>query len=524
MKKITLALVAVLLVMGMTQCKKEQPTPTPEPTPDGETVYISMKVDDGGSKHIVYPGTGAYVFQTGDKIYVGNNGKYVGTLTYNDGRFSGSITNPSTTDYLHFYFTGGKTPSTTPTAGSTTSFTVNISSQINNLPVLSYGHSTSKYIDGTTTYTCMLENKCGLVKFKPSIATYETIIVSGMKTVATIDFATPGITPTDATGEVTLYPYTTINWAILLPQEEVVNPTVTIGSFKYPKVTIPAITTNMYYNTGVNIMISPIGAINSVFTINSSGNKVNFSQGNLQYQASSDTWRFAINQFDYIGYDNSNISNTYNGWIDLFGWGTSGWDNGNTYYHPYDSDDTYGGSYGPRGLLSLTGDYAEADWGVHNAISNGSNSTHFWRTLTDAEWKYVLNTRETTSGIRYAKAVVNNVNGIVLLPDDWTEDFYTLNSTNTASADFTNNVISASEWTNHFEFNGAVFLPTTGMRQGTDVPSNPTTVGSYWSSSSLTGGTTYEYARYWYFYRSNLTFSYDSRARGMAVRLVHDVQ
>ena len=126
MKKITLALMAVMLVLGMTQCKKEQPTPTPDPTPDGETVYISMKVDDGG-KHIVYPGTGAYVFEDGDKIYVGNNGHYVGTLTYGNGTFSGSITSPSTSDYLHFYFTGNNAPNSL-TVG-TTDFTVDISDQ-----------------------------------------------------------------------------------------------------------------------------------------------------------------------------------------------------------------------------------------------------------------------------------------------------------------------------------------------------------------------------------------------------------
>ena len=52
----------------------------------------------------------------------------------------------------------------------------------------------------------------------------------------------------------------------------------------------------------------PDGAIGGTFTINPSGNKVFFSQGNLQYQASTNTWRFAENQYDYIGSDNSNIS------------------------------------------------------------------------------------------------------------------------------------------------------------------------------------------------------------------------
>ena len=50
--------------------------------------------------------------------------------------------------------------------------------------------------------------------------------------------------------------------------------------------------------------------------------KVYFAHGNLQYQASTQTWRFAENQYDTIGGANSNISDSYSGWIDLFGWGT----------------------------------------------------------------------------------------------------------------------------------------------------------------------------------------------------------
>ena len=43
------------------------------------------------------------------------------------------------------------------------------------------------------------------------------------------------------------------------------------------------------------------GTLPGLFTINVSGEKVVFSQGNLQYQASTNTWRFAEHQYDYIG-------------------------------------------------------------------------------------------------------------------------------------------------------------------------------------------------------------------------------
>ena len=44
----------------------------------------------------------------------------------------------------------------------------------------------------------------------------------------------------------------------------------------------------------------PAGAVDGKFSINASGDKVYFSQGNLQYQASTQTWRFG-NPWDFVG-------------------------------------------------------------------------------------------------------------------------------------------------------------------------------------------------------------------------------
>ena len=259
----------------------------------------------------------------------------------------------------------------------------------------------------------------------------------------------------------------------------------------------------------------PIGAINGQFTINADGDQVYFSQGNLQYQASTNTWRFADNQYDYVGSDNSNISSSYSGWIDLFGWGTSGWNSGNTYYHPWNSNNSSGSMYGPPGTYSLTESYANADWGVYNPISNGGNIANQWRTLTQPEWDYVFNTRATTSGIRYSKANVNNVNGVILLPDDWSSSTYSLSNTNNSSASFISNTLTASQWST-LEQAGAVFLPAAGDRLGTSVYF----VGSdgyYWSASYLNSSGAYHV----YFGGSDL-FGGDWHDRyfGRSVRLV----
>ena len=265
----------------------------------------------------------------------------------------------------------------------------------------------------------------------------------------------------------------------------------------------------------------PIGAINGLFSV-SANQQVYFSQGNLQYQASTNTWKFAEDQYDYIGSDNSNISSTNSGWIDLFGWGTSGWNSGNTYYQPWSSagydESSDGQLYGPPGQYNLTGSYANADWGVYNPISNGGNQTNQWRTLTQSEWNYVFNTRTTTSGIRYAKANVNNVNGVILLPDDWSTSTYSLNSTNTYNASFSSNTITASQWST-LEQAGAVFLPAAGSRIGTLV-NNVGSSGYYWSASYNFSDRAY----YVFFYGINLSTNYYSyRCSGFSVRLVQDL-
>ena len=242
------------------------------------------------------------------------------------------------------------------------------------------------------------------------------------------------------------------------------------------------VTSNATYVAHFNLLQAPVGAINGLFTINSNGDQVWFSQGNLQYQASTNTWRFAENQWDYVGTqtpdnlgyfggtvpdsDNSGISQSYNGWIDLFGWGTSGREHGAECYQPWSSshsaNDYY--AYG-NSIYNLFDQTGQADWG-YNAISNGGHSINTWRTLTggeNGEWDYIIDLRSTPSGIRYALAVVNGVNGVILLPDNWSTNYYTLNDPNGGSS-YESNTITIDDWTNYLEDNGAVFLPAAGYR------------------------------------------------------------
>lgn len=262
------------------------------------------------------------------------------------------------------------------------------------------------------------------------------------------------------------------------------------------------------------------GKLPGEFTINAGGGKVNFSHGNLQYQASTGTWRFADNQYDNIGANNANISENYEGWIDLFGWGTSGYNHGAVCYQPW-SASTTNTDYYPYGsaTANLYDNDGRADWG-YNAISNGGNTENYgWRTPMKDEWKYLFNTRTTTSGIRYAKATVNGVTGVILLPDDWDTSYYALNNTNTANAAWTSNSISASDWTASLEAHGAVFLPTSGNRDGAKSPSSGFV--SCWSSNYEVGET--NYARVVYIPGDGVSpDARGQRSTGNPVRLVYE--
>ena len=209
------------------------------------------------------------------------------------------------------------------------------------------------------------------------------------------------------------------------------------------------------------------GELPGLFSI-AEGKQVRFSIGNLQYQATTGTWRFAEHQFDIIGKGNEKISETYSGWIDLFGWATSGYDHGAVNWQPWSGNidsksNALHQAYG-KASYNLDDQTGKADWG-YNAISNGGNKENIgWRTPSRDEWVYLLFVRNTASGVRFAGAVVNGVNGILLLPDHWKVTTYQLNSVNDDVPRFESNIITLADWQNVLEPAGAVFLPEAGAR------------------------------------------------------------
>ncbi len=261
------------------------------------------------------------------------------------------------------------------------------------------------------------------------------------------------------------------------------------------------------------------GAIKAAFSV-SPDKQIYFSQGNLQFSQISNIWSFAEHQWDYvgtqepdeygyhggtiIGSDNWCYSDCYStGMIDLFRWASSG------YGTPKNTDNISGTKY---------------DWGVYNKISNGGNKVNQWRTLTIYEWKYLISQRPYASS-KYGVACVNNVNGLILLPDDWNmPNDMTFNSgvTNEKDADYkTMNDYSIEEWIK-MEANGAVFLPAAGYQGASGNIERVTCRGVYWSGSVLESGGSLGLT-FGDGYVNTSTSSYIDKRLRYSVRLVRDL-
>ena len=238
------------------------------------------------------------------------------------------------------------------------------------------------------------------------------------------------------------------------------------------------------------------------FSVNSV-RKVVFAKGNLQYQASSDTWRFANYQYEHIGDANENISKTYTGWIDLFGWGT-----GNN----------------PTLTSKDTINYQTfVDWGINRIDGDAPNS---WRTLSADEWRYIFETRANANNL-CGMACVNNELGLVLLPDDWVQpqdipfvpglssNAYDSFLLNRMAYKLCQNYYSTRQW-HEMESEGAVFLPKAGARSSGHVSSS---YHVYWTSASSPNSTSYVF-----FANGVDIISSINRSVGCAVRLVKNVK
>ena len=265
---------------------------------------------------------------------------------------------------------------------------------------------------------------------------------------------------------------------------------------------------------GVPTIIAPEGAINGRFSV-SSTKKVYFSKGNLQATTTDhwSSWTFSFMEHQYSTVEtNANPycdENYFNkDTVSLFGWATSGYNHGATYYQPYNTNagaiNYYAYGDEPYNLYDQTG---KADWGF-NAISNGGDTDNSgWRTLTKDEWVYLFDHHE------WGAHTVHGQNGIIILPDR----MRSATGFTSGWANWTS--VSDADW-DAMEAAGAVFLPAAGGR-GEKIVSNFGNTLYYWSSTRSPEHQ--ELANCLHFAKYMDAFYPDSstdRSNGLSVRLV----
>jgi len=558
LRKGVMMLMACVLLLGMTQCKKS-------PALQGEgahKAHITLRVEDNSrvivdTTNAATTGYAAVSFENGDKMYVGYNKTYVGYLTYSSGNFTGDINIAETVDDepLYFYFLGGK--EFEPTFDGNVA-TLNISNQTSKYPVINYAHSAEVYPSATGDYTARLLNKCAIVKFKVNkVASSEGTCIMGMNNLVTVDFdhtkvgTDEGFTFSKVNGGVITIPSKAGEvWAILLPQAQVTD------AYAYSKncatqnrFTVPEIEANQYSPSGIALNLQ------DTYISASSTTKVLFAPGNLQYLGNANgtgTWRFAEHQYDFMG-DGPSSGTDYQGNVtvsgytkynasadldvarDLFGWGTSGYNNKYPYMTTTTINEYYNGS--------LVDENANYDWGVYHSASGSSTDkiinggSYSWRLLTYDEWSYVINrtnkvyTREWPDSYKQTKKLfcdatitglmTNNVQGVIIFPNSWNGDFFrNITYGNDSGSTFNINVFNADQWA-VLENMGCVFLPVAHVRNGTSM--TYLNEGHYWTSTlrniqegrgtsldMLSGGTVYV--------TTNL------RRCGQSVRLIYTVE
>lgn len=303
------------------------------------------------------------------------------------------------------------------------------------------------------------------------------------------------------------------------------------------------------------------------FTVDAAGKKVYFSPGNLQYLPSAVQWRFAEHQWDFVGgvyglvsypefehgtvyeggvkSDNEKASATYGGWLDLFGWATSGKRHALA-YQPYDTN-TSADYYSTGKNLSFTD---KSDWGV-NDIYAGSTLVpgQTYRTPSKSEWEYLYGSsargayrymnvclsfgppREFTLTLRakedpsycvsfHVVQPTHAIYGIMLFPDGFGEDNPSLVSA------YSDRFNKSSSWTVMptedylaMERAGCVFLPAAGWRYGRDISDIPER-GLYWTSTNYRG---VNESYFLTFNSSQIKTDFEFVNRAYSVRLVKDV-
>ena len=511
------------------------------------TVNVTREGDDA-TKATYNEGTGKLSFSTGDKLFVSGSavaaGSFAGTLTWQSGgTFSGTIYTESPYEGTIDDLLNGNYATLLPAGYESYDYleiidegydallggnAYNSFATSKKLAVEQLSFEHGEYTSGTG-FVLMPQN--AILNFTITGLTASTNVTA---TLSDDDDWTP-----DIEGEVTTDGSGNATFAIGLEGSSDLNEfTLSVAGNAITLVSSSKVlAAGKIYNITRNAIP---GALIGQFSV-SSTDKVYFSKGNLQYTKSTGIWSFMDHQYSTVEIGDDYASQDV---VSLFGWGTSGWNNGNTYYQPYNTayvnSSSKGYGYGPTDgssyTYNLTGTYANADWGLNNAISNGGNTAGTWRTLTKDEWEWLLGPKTSpnpgtncrtsstvngTANARYAKAYLfGTTHGVIIFPDSYTHPAGVTAPTGinaTGSTSWSNNRYTATDWAK-MEAAGCVFLPAAGRRDDTSIY-NVNAYLRYWTSTYYNAGMAHSVS----ITDNNMNpADYNYKYFGYSVRLVHD--
>lgn len=445
--------------------------------------------------------------------------------------------------------------------------------------------------DAENNYTLHFNNVCALLKLTvctrssfdairvtmgSTVQLWGNGTISGGKVVmnansgsSTVILSIPGHT-SSPTGEA---------FYIMIPEVELQNNDVVTVEFMYNNSTFKSYTLTisgtkkLAYNEIHTLGFFIFNA--AMFSV-SANQKVVFSPGNLQWSYTNGgidstthsingagynlgTWRFAPNQYEIIGAYNTNaigkpvevhiteyysvirntmFYNNYQGWIDLFAWGGSGYGDSRPYYYNRPNTNYY--------LEYNVNNLGAYDWGAFNTIYNPRTKANdpygTWRVLTKDEWGYLLHLQGVNDGRDNGWCRFNTV--AVTLPDNSVVDGLIIYPDNISTVDkpsFIPNVndehtsypITFAQF-KQLEGMGCAFLPNAGFMNFNNnqlVFQDPTnTHGHYWTSQArIPANGTIAYPQYLFINQGGgipTILEDGSQARGYfrSVRLVRDVR
>lgn len=520
MKRLVIMIVALALVLGMSQCRK--PVETINAEPKGETVDVTVSVTSGADKTKITP-TGVVTWKAGDKLYVvgvtdGLLGSVSAIAAGDPMLFSGKIKALTAAQTLKFYYVGDSEF----TLDGSGRYTFSIENQDGSLAGIAANNQlmwgktddvTPGATDlGTISVTSLIAIAHLDINYDGSAVAGPVTVTDGFKS-ATFDAKTydgaalTGGTAGDMTMTFAAGTKSTDCHMALLPGSQTLTFTTSDGKTK----TLAAkdVASNTFYNSGEAIAVNleagepPVPA-GGVFTV-AEGKTVEFSHGNMWADATdpnSPVFHFENSQTAYYTtYDASHVSHFL--------------------FQPYSrmsnssavSFDATGQSVTDVFFTNATATTANANF----CVSGQTPGT--WRTLSDEEWNYILYTR---SGNRFAYAMVNDIKGLLIFPDGYTgaTSGTGMSTVNNGSANYPPSNIPDDVWET-MDAGGVIFLPAAERRN--EIAFTDDKAGYYWTSVGHKFQSTVAYYMFFDGYSINPANDMLQRRFGKTVRLVRDI-